>query len=77
MVGFQNFKRIVFGKSKNSEREEQLLAKGGDLNTIDYVRQPSAPSNPPNDHGSRQRHQVQTSINNLPRSNSIQKLPNH
>jgi hypothetical protein len=56
MVGFQNFKRIVFGKSKNSEREEQLLAKGGDLNTIDYVRQPSAPSNPPTDHGSRQRH---------------------
>jgi len=40
MIGFQNFKRLVFGKSKNSEREEQLLAKG-ELNTIDYVRQPS------------------------------------
>jgi hypothetical protein len=70
MIGFQNFKRIVFGKSKNSEREEQLLAKG-DLNTIDYVRQPTAPSNPTIDHNQRQRHQPQTSINNLPRSNSI------
>jgi hypothetical protein len=40
MIGFQNFKRTVFGKSKNSEREEQAKA---DLNTIDYQRQATAP----------------------------------
>jgi len=26
MIAFQNFKRQVFGKSKNSEREEQAAA---------------------------------------------------
>lgn len=28
MIAFQNFKRQVFGKSKNSEREEQAIEAG-------------------------------------------------
>jgi hypothetical protein len=39
MIGFQNFKRQVFGKSKNSEREEQAAKQMKETKSGSFVAQ--------------------------------------